>query len=309
MMLIWRGAGILVPILLFVSAWITSYWFPDTRLANATFMGWSLLWSGIVILLLGLATLGMNLPDPETNKKPEKSYHDFFWIPIWIWGVVFIGLSIWLINKTEVSENTSNTPYEVVDEEKDVSANEEEVGGERTFHFYNNTNDSVHIQLRDFDDGLEYFDFYVGANSNTFANVDVLKYLLLMNDSPIEMVIGAYKTKSFQDYNDAWLVLGANVDLLLVDVTSVCNDTIIVSEIKEVNWLDNVQERYEGEWLIEPYISSSNDEFIISVSKPGATLPYSHKENQIIYALIPIPKETQTSEEFLDEAVVMLCFD
>jgi len=99
MIFIWRGTGITVPIFFFISAWITSYWFEDTRLGNSAFIGWSMLWAGILLSLQGLAIYGGGLPDEETGEVPPKTYNDFFWIPVIIWGLGFIGLSIWLINK------------------------------------------------------------------------------------------------------------------------------------------------------------------------------------------------------------------
>ena len=56
-MIIWRGFGIVVPIVLLISAWITSYWFEDTRVGNTSYLGWTLLWAGIVLILAALAAL------------------------------------------------------------------------------------------------------------------------------------------------------------------------------------------------------------------------------------------------------------
>ncbi|MBU0487152.1 MAG: hypothetical protein KKA07_08805 [Bacteroidetes bacterium] len=45
MAFIWRGFGLIVPILFFVTAWIVSYLFDkgDTTLGNPDFIGWTAL--------------------------------------------------------------------------------------------------------------------------------------------------------------------------------------------------------------------------------------------------------------------------
>lgn len=96
MVFIWRGAGIMVPIVLFICCWICSYSFEDTRLGNPDYMGWSMIWAGIPLFIIGGLVAASNLPDAETGEKPEKSYNDFFFIPIWIWGLFFLGFGIYL---------------------------------------------------------------------------------------------------------------------------------------------------------------------------------------------------------------------
>lgn len=96
MVFIWRGAGIMVPIVLFISCWICSYSFEDTRLGNPDYMGWSMFWAGIPLFIIGGLLAAGNLPDAETEEKPPKSYNDLFWIPIWIWGLFFIGFGLYL---------------------------------------------------------------------------------------------------------------------------------------------------------------------------------------------------------------------
>lgn len=90
MVFIYRGAGLMVPILLFISCWIVSYWIEDTRLGNPEYMGWSMFWAGIPIFLVGGLIAVGNSPDAETGEVPEKTYCDLFFIPAWIWGLFFI---------------------------------------------------------------------------------------------------------------------------------------------------------------------------------------------------------------------------
>ena len=97
MVIIWRGAGILIPIILGICRWICSYSFEDTRLGNPDYMGWSMIWAGIPILIIGGLLAASNLPDSENpDEVVEKTYNDLFWIPMWIWGAFFIGFGIYL---------------------------------------------------------------------------------------------------------------------------------------------------------------------------------------------------------------------
>jgi len=97
--MIWRGAGIAVPIIFFICGWIVSYWFEDTRLGNPDFMGWTSFYAGIVTLLAGVVILGMGSEPKklEPGEVPVRVRHDFFWIPVLIWGVILLGLSIYLL--------------------------------------------------------------------------------------------------------------------------------------------------------------------------------------------------------------------
>jgi hypothetical protein len=64
-------------------------------LSNASFLACTFLWSGLITLLQALVIVGMRLADRTLGANPPKTHHDFFWIPVWLWGVIFIVLSGW----------------------------------------------------------------------------------------------------------------------------------------------------------------------------------------------------------------------
>ncbi len=82
-MLIWKGAGIAVPIIFFITGWICSYFFEDTRLGNMSYVGTTMLFSALPVLLIGL---GLSQPDENGVKRS----HSFFFLPVALWGVIFI---------------------------------------------------------------------------------------------------------------------------------------------------------------------------------------------------------------------------
>lgn len=91
-MLIWKGGGIIVPILILLSGWISSYWFEDTRLGNAPFIGLTFLIACLPVLLIGL---GLNAPSEDENGNMVKKGHSFFFIPVYIWGIILTGAGIY----------------------------------------------------------------------------------------------------------------------------------------------------------------------------------------------------------------------
>ena len=100
MVFIWRGSGITVPIILFVCGWITTHWFEGTEIVgkaldNSSFLAWTFLWTGLTTLLQALVIVGMQPTDRTVGATPPKAHHDFFWIPVWLWGLIFSSLSVW----------------------------------------------------------------------------------------------------------------------------------------------------------------------------------------------------------------------
>lgn len=93
--IIWRGLGFIVPVLSFLTAWILSYWFEDTRLGNWAYTSLILLITGPILILVGIPFF----KGKEKQDVGQPAYiqrHDFFWIPISIWGIILLGLGIYL---------------------------------------------------------------------------------------------------------------------------------------------------------------------------------------------------------------------
>jgi hypothetical protein len=301
MVFIWRGFGIAVPIIFFLSVWITSYWFEDTKLVNAALIGWSMLWAGIVLILFGLASHGETLDD---NGQPtgEKSYNDFFWIPIWIWSLGFIGGSIYLINKADFSSSSSDYSYADSDNETYIYNEDDEVA-ERKLYLYNCSADSMEIDISEttYEDGTD-FNFYVQNNDYDYVSIEPDRYTVIMNDYTEKINLRKSHKRNEKDYDGAWLVLCAEVDLVLVDVTEVCRENVTDEEVAEVIWENNVIERFNGDDLIEPNLKSKRGG-AVKVVAPGYYIPEEHETRDRVYALIAIERSTEVSEEFLRDKV------
>ena len=95
MTIVWRGAGILVPILFVGSGLLMSIWYDNPTLGNGPYLAWTSMISGILCLLLGLATLPGKTTDEETGQVVSKKKHDFFFLPIIVWAILLLGLGIY----------------------------------------------------------------------------------------------------------------------------------------------------------------------------------------------------------------------
>ncbi|MEL6345751.1 MAG: hypothetical protein AAFV53_21760 [Myxococcota bacterium] len=109
MVIIWRGAGIVVPLLFILAAGIVSFFIEDTTIGNATFMGWSLLLAGVFNILPTLVVFGMQ------DEDQPKTRHTFFFLPIWVWMLGCMGLGGVLLcsgsgSSSETADIASDAP-------------------------------------------------------------------------------------------------------------------------------------------------------------------------------------------------------
>lgn len=303
MFIVWRGSGITVLIFTLLSGWIVSNWFDDTRLGNYPFVGWTLLWSGIVLTIQGALVWGGGTPDPDTGEVPFRRGHDFFWIPVLFWGLGFIGLSIWLVNKEPDprfgGNATSPTPTEV------YSDNEE-----RMVNIYNPYADSVDVLVSDLKTKQEVIEATIPPYSTRYKSFACKPYYVQLNgdDYKSKMRVQKAETHYSYEYDQVWYVLDGEADMILLDVTSVCDSTSTREDIEAVNWKSKVKERYNGKQMIAPYVKAT------STMKPviygvGDVLPMNHTKRERIFALVPVDDRDKLDEEYLDNWVIGICFD
>ncbi len=86
MTIVWRGAGILVPVVALATAFIVS------RSESDAFkgLGLSSLIAGAILLIIGFFTLPGKKTDPATGEVTLKKKHDFFFLPIIGWGILLL---------------------------------------------------------------------------------------------------------------------------------------------------------------------------------------------------------------------------
>jgi hypothetical protein len=318
-MLVWRGFGIIVPIVFVLTGLLVS-WLSgdkDATLGNANFIGWTSLWSGIVLTLIGLPLLsGTEEKDDQGNVYKKK--HDFFWIPVIVWGVVLGGLSAYLLifaSKSDADNSTTTTTTPSTESTEAPAP----APSKRLVHFYNPTKDSLTYIVADENAGglidrkkvgpMSYKTIELEKGTYTFAAFDQKKASTLTlpakEDAEDTDKYTKYKdekgefyqrilggaTKENDDYDEAWLVLDGKTDLLLVNVSTACDPAVTEADVKQADWAGSIQEEYDSRDLIEPlYKQFLKDEFI-KVVGPGDKLPQDIADNEVYYLLVPYKGE------------------
>ena len=315
-MIVWRGAGILVPIVLLISGWLTSYWFEDTRLGNPEYMAWTLLWSGIVVTIFGMGAWPLS-KDPQTGKLRYIGNNDFLWIPMFVWGVGFLFFSIKSFNTEPnpvydysqyASDVKSNKNLDKSPTEVPFPMNEKGIAkGERIIKFYNPTNETIEILM--FDEGGLYDEINgeVPALGVVYITVKEVTYILEFEGKTRKTVINASSTTENYDTDEMWFVLEDNTDLLLVDITETCYESLTKQDIVDIDWTKEIYERYDGQKSIEMNVKR-NVPLYFDIRDPYYSLPITHTNLDQFFSIIPIPSDEEASDQFIEDFLLSICF-
>ena len=90
MVVVYRGMGVAIPVLLVISAGVLAFFFDDTRLGNLEYVGWAIIITGGLSVLPGLAAFG--------DEEGKWWHHSFFFVPILAWSVVFLAAGIYFVS-------------------------------------------------------------------------------------------------------------------------------------------------------------------------------------------------------------------
>lgn len=299
--IVWRGSGITVPIFTFLSAYLMSFWYDDTRFGNYPYLGWTLLWAGILLTVQGAAVWGGGKPDPETGQIHIKKGHDFFFIPVLLWGLAWVGLSFWLINKEP-------TPTYIPSETTSSSDSIYTLDDERMVNIYNPYSDSMEVTITDLITKEELVTTTIPGQFTQYKSFDLGTYYV--ENKTLEytekMRVKKGERSSMHEYNELWYVLDGAMDLVLVDVTEVCDSTLTEEEIAAIDWTSRVHEKYNGKQMVEPYVKYEIQEKPIIIGV-GFDLPRSHTKREKVYALIPVNNRNKLEEALLDDWVQYMC--
>jgi hypothetical protein len=290
---IWRGFGLIVPIVFGICAWIVSFWYDDTRLGNASFMGWSCFYASIVLLLPGLGMWN----DKDENDG-TKRYHDFMFVPILIWSLGLGALCAYLLFTRDPEPVEDTLP--VTQTEESTTPEEEPVY--RTVNFLNSSTDSLVCVFTN-DVGTER----IGVGPRSWIPFEVIPGACKFEvegpngkslvDFSLNKMAGP--TESALDYDAAWVQLdGGEHKLIMVDVTPMMPADFKTSNLKEYDWTKQVIKEYDGKTIMEPYIPK--DEIgNARVLEPGDLLPSKVNEDEQVYALITVPSDQKLTNEYL----------
>lgn len=306
MVIFWRGAGILIPILLGISFWITSYWFEDTRFGNYAYLGWSMLWPAILITLGGVVDSMKNEPDENGVVEPKQP-NDLFWIPIIFWGLGLLVLSVYLIFKGP-SEGYGDNKKDYSAYAKEVAEAKKDVG-DVILNFYNAYDDTTFIKIYHSKETEVRAKGSVAPKKVMFDRFTFGTYDIQLNENFGSFTIPeSTKINEFTQYYATWLVFGEETDLVLVNVSAACRNDINETELKEIDWSEKVVGEYDGDDIFEVILNDKNSKAVYSVYNPGYDLPLELKEHEVVFTMIPFSKSKGYTESYLDSMIVDLCY-
>ena len=316
--IVWRGAGILVPILFFISGWITSYWYEDITLGNTEFMKWTLLWPGILLTLIGLFVLPFE-KDPETGKLKYVGNHDLFWVPMVVWGVLFLFFSVKFFmadpvveDETEYEETygTEDTEEEAETEPevKEYLTNYKEIAkGERVVKIYNPTDEPITIYVYPPGKGDDALSGEVPSKDNLYIALKEGDHVVQYENTKKEFSIDASTTIDNYNRDDVWVILDDKTDLLLIDATATCEKSITKSVLREIDWSEKIFKRYSNKLAIEMDVKQTNGLYF-DIREPYYSLPLSHTKEEQVYTIIPIPADVEATDEFIEDFLISICW-
>lgn len=328
---IWRGIGLIVPIGLVGIGYICSLFYEDKRLGNTDLLGWTLFYSCILFLLIGLAVGLPSEEEKEMGKKFKLKNHSFFYIPILIWGIISMVFSIYFLliyNPNAVDAS--------IDLQTDLNGtNTEET--KTAMHFYNPTEDSLIYYVYDeygTDEAVKIAGFtsevfytsgekdqanYIGATTldETFTlNIlpdDLKKYdpskFVKINEKGKEYFLRKIKSPSAatNDVDDIWVLLDDNYHLALVDVSDLYfSRKINRNKISKINWNSKVKEKYNGNDIIEVKVKHPKKTGKIEMIGPNFTFPVSVEGDTKVYFLVDYLNESDLTNEYINKEITRL---
>lgn len=314
-MIIWRGAGIIVPIFLVISAWITGYWYDDESISNVSFMSWMLLWPGILLTLIGIAVWPLQ-KDPETDKLKYVGNHDLFWVPMIVWGVLILGYSIKLFNtEAPVDDTYAQAPMEKTESESEKAYILREYpkntrnldADERSLKFYNPTDKMMSFSFVDEGGEMEVIEAEIPAFGTIFTPAKETVYIVEYAGKKKKIDVSPSTTRDNYNSDEIWIVLGENTDLLLVDVTESCYSNLDRAMLYEVDWESKIYERYNGKQAITMNVEQKPSIYF-KIRDPYYSLPLTHTAIDQVYSIIPIAKDSLASDNYIQTFLGSICF-
>lgn len=304
MVFIWRGFGLIVPIVFGICAWIVSYWYDDTRLGNASFMGWSCFYASIVLLLPGLGLWGS-----KDEEDGSKRHHDFMFIPVLFWSLLLGGLCAYLLLTRDPAPEENTNTTEQVEEKDDKEVNY------RTVNFINSSLDTLEMVIS-IDKG-EVDRFTVDPKSWLPRDLEPHAYTFTVYDRsgkvlenfPMKATVDE-PTESALDYDAAWIQMdGAERALIVIDVTEMIPDGYSTTDMKKKDdWIKNVVDHCDPKKMIEPSIPYETGPYP-TILEPGDLLPSAAKVKGKVYALITVDLHTPMTNEFITDRLTELYFE
>jgi hypothetical protein len=314
MLFVWRGIGLVVPIVFFIMGFIVKIFIEDDRIGNPRFIGWTSFYSALVLLLVGLALFGGN-KEAEEEQRPKKK-HDFFFIPVIVWAIILGGLSAWLLI------SGSSSPENRTDDTASTTA-PETIVSMRQINIFNSSSDTLTYIVLDetglverknlspftykvieLPAGYYLFSAFDLNKETTFTlpnekyASDTTKYKMFKDEKGESYLQRAVYAPSNDSgvYDQAWLMIDGDHDLILLDVTSICNQDLSEARINATDWTKKVVQRYDGADMIELNLQPAKGGKVTFLN-PGDPIPRTIEANEKVYSVTAVLRDVELSSE------------
>lgn len=328
MFIIWRGFGIIVPILFVGIGYVVSLFYDDRRLGNTDLMGWTLFYCSILFLILGLSfALSSEEERNQTGKKWTLWHHTFFFVPVLFWGILSLIFCVYFLliynpNKEEAI---------------DASQLNIQVEEQTTVHFYNPTDDSLYYvfideygtnekvlladymtdeQLTSGEDNQANLIAALDLSGNQTLRIepenpdqfDKNKFSFFEEDGSTYFMRKIKKpTAATNDVDDVWVLLDARYSLALVNVSSLYVDgTLNRESIGKTNWMEKIYQKYKGNDIIQLDVKNPEKHGEIHVVNPNTGFPDQVFGKTKVYFLIDFLDEKDLSNKYLYDEIMRL---
>lgn len=321
MTIVWKGAGIMVPIAFFVTWWIVGYWFDDDSFFNKEFLSWFFLWAGSILTLIGLLVFP-TYRDSDTGKLKYDDGNTFMWIPILVWGLGFLAYSINCFNQPwpEDEINEIEEQIRLLQDESPATEttaryskykikNKDRLQeGQQIVKLYNPFDHDVEVNIYNADDEV-ILSGSMPAYGVTKNVMDAGAYKVVVNNHEQNLSVDGSRTLENYDSDHIWVVFGAKTDLMVVDVTSICipGDDEVKELILNTDWTANIYERFSGKKPFTMHMTQQ-DSLYFMARPPYYSLPLKHGKHDQVYCIIPIEKNEKESTKYIADFLYDLCF-
>lgn len=322
MVFVWRGIGIIVPILFFIVGCIVGIFIDDQRLGNPRFIGWTSFYSAILLTLIGLAVFGGTKEEGADENQPKKK-HDFFFIPVLFWGLILGALSAYLLifaGKPDDKASDKSDSVPVVKEQKVY----------RKINIFNAGDDTLKYVVAD-EKGLIERDYLnpmtfdpielvesnylfsafdpegnatISLPDEKYAN-DKSKYVVMKDDKGSFYLRSVHApTPDSSDYDEGWLLINGTDNMAVVNITEACAAGMTAEKIKAVDWMTKVDKMHDGHDLIELNLKAANKNGKLIVLKPGEKVPGQVGPNDTVYMLSLVDREIELDKDILASRIL-----
>lgn len=336
MVIIWRRSGIAILVYFALSFWIVGYWYDDHSLRNSAYLGWSLFYTAIATALHALLLIGGNSAATEENsdtppeqQEPKSSIwtHSLFFIPVLIWPLILGGASAYNLFSGDGKDKDATTSNVVPPPVKT-----EPVEEKRVIHFLNSTMDTLIYSVRDAEDGF-LGEKTISPKTYTTEHLFAGKFRIAVGNTDRDVIFSiptdevaadrskcktlkgedgetaAYRiirgpTPAENDYDEAWIMIDGEHNMILVDVSEICKSSITEKAIKAIDWTKHVVEKYEGSDLIEPMYGKDPGDEHYTVLTTGEDIPDHLGKNERVFALMSTKPGAEVTNKLITDKIL-----